>query len=189
MSPVKVKGVGGRQGIIFVIDLNRDIADIEKGLRSILKETEGYLSENALNLSYVEVEECSFEKKKIIQKIIIEEGFLIATDTRIVEVEKVKEKQATVILRTSLRAGAKFTFDGNVILFGDVKEGSRVQITGSFVCIGKVNGIVSAGVMPDGSSVNDAVYMYAREIRSPRVQVKNEKILNLRGTDWLHKVE
>lgn len=190
MSAVKIKGIGGKQGLVFVVDLSKDIEEIEKKLKNLLQDTKQYFSKNALNISFIEFQtEDEFDKKRHVQKIILEEGFLISCNIEVVEKVVVQEKAKTMIVRNSLRAGAKFTFDGNLIVFGDVKDGARVEVTGSFICIGSINGIVYAGHNPDGSMVSEEIYMYAERIDSPRIKIKNEKILNIKDERWLHIVE
>lgn len=190
MSAVKIKGVGGKQGLVFVVNLNEDIDVIKKELKNLLQDTKQYFSKNALNLNFIETQsDDEYDKKREVQKTIIDEGFLISCNVEVLEKVVVQEKMKTMIVRNSLRAGARFTFDGNLIVFGDVKDGARVEVTGSFICIGTIYGIVCAGHSNDGKMITDEICVYAQRINSPRIKIKNEKILNIKETNWLHIVE
>ena len=192
MSTVKIKGIGGKQGLVFIVDLNKDIEDISKSLTRLLKETSEYFSKNAISLSFIETHrEDDFSKMRAVQKLILESGFLISSNVGVVENTIVKERSRTRILRKSLRAGNKFTFDGNIVLFGDVNPGAQVEITGSFVCIGSVFGVVHAGQSLGGDCEyeDEEICIYARNIDSPQIKVRNELIQNIKDTNWLHVVD
>lgn len=190
MSAVKIKGIGGKQGLIFIVDLNNDIEDISKSLTRLLKETSEYFSKNAISLSFIETKtDEDFTKMREVQKIVVENDFLIANNVETVENTIVKEVAKTKIIRQSLRAGNKFTFDGNIVLFGDVNPGAKIEITGSFICIGNVLGVVHAGQSKNKESINEEVYIYAKTIDSPQVKLKNEMIQNIKDINWLHVVE
>lgn len=190
MSAVKIKGIGGKQGLVFIVDLNKSIEDISKSLTLLLKETSEYFSKNAISLSFIETkEDDDFIKMREVQKIVVQNDFLISNNVEIIENTVVKEVAKTKIIRQSLRAGNKFTFDGNIVLFGDVNPGAKIEITGSFICIGSVLGVVHAGQGRGKEEVAEEVYVYAKNIDSPQVKVKNEMIQNIKGMNWLHIVE
>ena len=190
MSAVKIKGIGGKQGLVFIVDLSKSIEDIRKSLTLLLKETSEYFSKNAISLSFIETkEDDDFIKMREVHKIVVENDFLIANNVEIVENAIVKEVAKTKIIRQSLRAGNKFTFDGNIVLFGDVNPGAKIEITGSFICIGNVLGVVHAGQSKCKEDINEEVYIYAKNIDSPQVKLKNEMIQNIKDVNWLHVVE
>lgn len=191
MSAVKIKGIGGKQGLVFIIDLNKEIDEINKALLSLLKETSGFFSKNTINLSFIEShQDGDFEKMRQVQRLILDQGFLMSGNIDVVENTVVEEKSKTRIVRKSLRAGVKFTFDGTLVVFGDVNPGAYIEVTGSFICIGSVYGVVHAGQkLYEEKNTDEEICVFAMKIDSPQIKVKNEMIQNIRGSNWLHVVE
>lgn len=52
----------------------------------------------------------------------------------------------TLVVDRSLRSGQKITFDGNVVLFGDVNPGAEIETTGFTLIWGDLRGTVHVGV-------------------------------------------
>lgn len=190
MSAVRLKGT--KQGIIFLINLQSPLSEIKDGLSKLLVETSEYFKRKAVSLSFEETGELEDEFKiREIQRLVVESGFMIDCNVKIVENTVIKETNKTRVLRTSLRAGNVFKFDGNIILFGDLHAGAKIMVTGSFVCLGDVKGIIYAGQKRDNEEdyPEEDIYVYANKIDSPQVRVKNEMIQNVKGKKWLYVVE
>ena len=51
----------------------------------------------------------------------------------------------TVMIRRSLRSGQSVSFDGNIVIMGDVNPGSEVCATGDIVVFGCLRGVAYAG--------------------------------------------
>lgn len=190
MLGVKLKGT--KQGIIFLIDLKTPLMELKEGMSKLLVETSEYFKRKAVSLSFEETGQLEDEFKiKEIQKLVLESGFMIDCNVKMVENTVVKEVNKTKILKTSLRAGNIFKFDGNIILFGDLHAGAKVVVTGSFICLGELKGIVYAGQKKDDEEQynSDEVCVYASKIDSPKVKVKNEMVQNIKEKNWLHVVE
>ena len=47
--------------------------------------------------------------------------------------------------RGTLRSGGLISFDGNVVVIGDINPGAEVEATGNIIILGNVKGIVHAG--------------------------------------------
>lgn len=190
MSGVRLKGT--KQGIIFLINLESPLSELKAELSKLLVETAEYFKRKSVTLSFEETGELEDEFKIIeLQKLVVESGFMIDCNVKIVESTVVKETNKTRVLRTSLRAGNVFKFDGNIVLFGDLHAGAKIVVTGSFVCVGDVKGVICAGQKRDGEEdyPEDEVYVYADKIDSPQVRVKNEMLPNIKGKKWLHVVD
>lgn len=189
MLGVKLKGT--KQGIIFLIDLNTPLSELKEGLSKLLVETSEYFKRKAVSLSFEETGQLEDEFKiREIQKLVIDSGFMINCNVKMVENTVIKEVNKTKLLKTSLRAGNIFKFDGNIILFGDLHAGAKVVVTGSFICLGEVNGVVHAGQKRDDEEkyTSDEVCIFAAKIDSPQIKVKNEMVQNIKDKNWLHVV-
>lgn len=58
------------------------------------------------------------------------------------------EEGVTRFIRSTLRSGQKMSFEGNVVILGDVNPGAEVEAGGNIVVMGVLRGIARAG-MPD----------------------------------------
>lgn len=190
MLGVRLKGT--KQGIIFLVDLKTPLNELKDGLSKLLVETAEYFKRKTVSLSFEETGQLEDEfKMREIQKLVIDSGFMINCNVKMIENTVVKEVNKTKILKTSLRAGNIFKFDGNIILFGDLHAGAKVVVTGSFICLGEVNGVVYAGQKKEDEDKypSDEVYIFAAKIDSPQIKVKNEMLQNIKEKNWLHMVE
>lgn len=188
MSGVRLKGT--KKGIIFLIDLKSPLSELKAGLSKLLIETSEYFKKKAVSLSFEETGELEDEFKiREIQRLVIESGFTIDCNVKIIENTIEKEVSKTKILRASLRAGNIFRYDGNLILFGDLHAGAKVVVTGSFICLGYVKGIIHAGQINEMEYSEEEVYVYADKIESAQIKIKNEMLQNIKGKNWLYVVD
>ena len=55
------------------------------------------------------------------------------------------DERITKYYRGTLRSGRLLSYDGNVVIIGDVNPGAEVEATGNIIVLGNVRGIVHAG--------------------------------------------
>lgn len=71
----------------------------------------------------------------------------------------------TLLLRRSLRSGQKVEHHGDVIVAGQVNDGAEVLASGHVVVLGRLNGLVHAGVEGDEDASVVARSMEALQVR------------------------
>ena len=64
-----------------------------------------------------------------------------------------------------LRSGASVTFDGNVVVMGDVNSGAEIIALGSIIVWGRLRGVVHAGAQGDESAVICALELAPTQLR------------------------
>ncbi|SFG76533.1 septum site-determining protein MinC [Desulfotomaculum arcticum] len=63
----------------------------------------------------------------------------------------------TILVQRTLRSGQSISYDGNIVIVGDVNPGAEVVASGNIVVMGYLRGVVHAGA---GGDKNAAVYAY-----------------------------
>lgn len=69
---------------------------------------------------------------------------------------------------TTLRSGQQILTDKHVILIGDVNNGSRIEAGGNVIILGKLKGVVHAGLKS-----NKASYVVALDMKPIQIKIKN----------------
>ena len=80
-----------------------------------------------------------------------------------------------------LRSGGRVTFDGNVVVMGDVNSGAEIVAGGSIIVWGRLRGVVHAGAQGDENAVVCALELAPTQLRiageiaiSPKKQGKSQ---------------
>lgn len=80
-----------------------------------------------------------------------------------------------------LRSGARITYEGNVVVMGDVNPGAEIVAGGSIIIWGRLRGVVHAGAQGDESAVVCALELLPTQLRiageiavSPKKQGKSQ---------------
>ncbi|MDD2401344.1 MAG: septum site-determining protein MinC [Clostridia bacterium] len=74
------------------------------------------------------------------QQQIKEEG-LISTDH--------VNNKPTLVIERNIRSGQNISFDGNILIFGDVNPGAEIKAVGFIIVMGRLRGIAHAGIFGD----------------------------------------
>ena len=59
---------------------------------------------------------------------------------------------STITVKKTVRSGQRLTFDGNLVIMGDVNPGAEVIASGDIIVLGKLRGTAHAGAMGDHSA-------------------------------------
>lgn len=59
----------------------------------------------------------------------------------------------TILIQRTLRSGQSLSYDGNIVIVGDVNPGAEVIAGGSVIVIGALRGMVHAGASGDVNAV------------------------------------
>jgi septum site-determining protein MinC len=84
-------------------------------------------------------------------------------------------------IKGPLRSGGRITFNGNVVVMGDVNSGAEIVAGGSIIVWGRLRGVVHAGAQGDESAVVCALELAPTQLRiageiavSPKKQGKSQ---------------
>ena len=70
----------------------------------------------------------------------------------------------TKFYKGNLKSNDNLSYDGNIVLFGDVEQNAELEASGNIIVFGSISGIVKAGYKGDGNSVIVAKGLYAAAI-------------------------
>lgn len=94
------------------------------------------------------------------------------------EPEPVKEEPAiqvlnyneydTKIVRKNLRSGMGVSYDGNIVIIGDVNPGAEIEAGGNVIVMGKLRGMVHAGKFG-----NKETYIIASKLIPTQIRIAN----------------
>lgn len=168
MKAQEVIFIGTRDGLRLVIDADENIDALKDILRRRLHEAEGFYSGARVRLDTRGVVVPPEWIEEV--RMILEEYGLSLSEGK--PAKRLRRKQAanldpsvgkdvqndagsedeessrrgdTILVRRNLRSGQTVSFDGNIVVMGDVNPGSEVLATGDIVVFGSLRGIAHAG--------------------------------------------
>ncbi len=75
----------------------------------------------------------------------------------------------TLFLRKTVRSGQRVTYNGNVVVLGDVNPGAELVAGGDVVVLGALRGVVHAGARGDAEAVVLAIRLRPTQLRIANV--------------------
>lgn len=170
--PVAVKGIKG--GLLFIIDEhcihNELIAHLSGMFHGELStmfsgpETNVYVDYGNRLMSIQET-------RDLITLFIEKENFILrefgahTTARRSLFYNHSKEQDSEHIFKGTVRAGQQLVFQGDVVIIGDINPGGEVAATGDVYVLGRLRGIVHAGMDGDESAIIAAAEFSPMQLR------------------------
>lgn len=74
--------------------------------------------------------------------------------------------QSALAVRKNIRSGQKITYDGTLIIFGDVNAGAELEAAGHILVLGALRGVAHAGCKGDHNAV-----IYANQLNSLQLRI------------------
>ncbi len=74
--------------------------------------------------------------------------------------------KSALAVRKNIRSGQKISYDGTLIVFGDVNAGAELEATGHILVLGALRGVAHAGCKGDKKAV-----IYANQLRSVQLRI------------------
>lgn len=157
---VSIKGT--RNGLLILLEPNREFEEIRKTLQSKMESARGFFKGAKFSLSQGP-HEIPVNQKDELENICRQYGLIPNTD-KVAAIRPVRQEnpapkakavaraaakpeigEAALMVRRSLRSGQRITHEGHVIVLGDVNPGAEVISGGNVVVIGSCRGMVHAG--------------------------------------------
>lgn len=182
---VRIKG--GRGGLSLVIEEDAHIEAVIESLRRHIGSSRSFFRGAALRLD-TSGRPLSPSEREHLSAAISEFGMVIADDEpeaerkerppqdaqRGVASDPAREEQSvmdvhpeerSVLIKRTLRSGQSVSFDGNVIIRGDVNPGAMVVSTGDIIVLGALRGVAHAGATGDEKAVVIAFRLEPTQLR------------------------
>jgi len=179
---------GTRDGLRLVIDADENIENLKDSLRRRLQEAEGFYSGGRVRLDTRGAVVPSEWIEEV--RMILEEYGLSLSEEKPgqrrprqhaagagrASAKKVLDdggpesgepivRGDTILVRRTLRSGQAVSFDGNVVVMGDVNPGSEVLATGDIVVFGSLRGMAHAGSAGNAEACVVALRLIPTQLR------------------------
>ncbi|WP_166510184.1 septum site-determining protein MinC [Desulfallas thermosapovorans] len=148
---VDIKGT--KNGLIILLDPNRDFEDIKTGLKNKMESASGFFSGARFTL-YHEKQLYPTEKTEL-ESICKSYGLipnpeakwpLNARKSAGIPKEPVDiPGEAALLVKRTLRSGQMVNYHGHVTVLGNIHPGAKVLATGNIIVMGTCSGFVHAG--------------------------------------------
>jgi len=157
---------GNKDGINTTIQMNK-FACFEDMLQILIKKLskgkhfyKGTTLILKIDLKVINKKEVEILKEALLTKIEIKD---IALEDIEKEIEQVNEKETrifsgvyegkTKFIRKTIRGGQTISYQGNIVIIGDINSGAEIYATGNVIVLGLIKGKVSAGTNGNTNAV------------------------------------
>lgn len=181
--PAVIKG--DRDGLFLVIDPEAEWADVTEAIRKRLETSPRFFRGASVRIEENGREVEPHQRAEIAQLLSeFQVEFQGVTPTRTPEArapepprkehppadeadmdEQDIANEQTLLIRRTLRSGQSITFDGNVVIQGDVNPGAHVVCTGDILVLGALRGLAHAGASGNEKAVVVAFRLEPTQLR------------------------
>lgn len=137
---------GTKDGLIIKVKDNHDFQNIKKALIAHFEKAGSFFKGG--NLLDIECPYINEEERAELKTMVMEKYDLhfkeLAKDPAPEIFQGLKEGM-TKFHRGTLRSGQVLSYDGNLVIFGDVNPGAEVKAKGNIIVLGSLRGIAHAG--------------------------------------------
>ena len=182
---------GARDGLSLVIDEEADIHEVAEALRKRLAESPGFFQGASLRLERSE-RVLSPSERALLEQTVADFGMILGEDIQPMEPPASGGRRAgngqagtradqgqrgrtfapaadtegsALVVKRSLRSGQSVTYDGDVVIRGDVNPGAMVVSTGDIIVLGALRGVAHAGAAGDENAVVIAFRLEPTQLR------------------------
>ncbi|MDD3436340.1 MAG: septum site-determining protein MinC [Candidatus Gastranaerophilales bacterium] len=150
-----------------------EVGKPKDGLSYELIETESVEEEK---IEVIEKTEEELEAEEKLEELIDDENDRL-TDKEVANYEI--SKLPTLYLQQTLRSGQTMSYDGNIVLIGDVKPGSEIIAKGDITIWGVLGGIAHAGARGNDSAKIRALKINAIQLRISGFYARRPDSMNI----------
>lgn len=191
-EPAVIKG--GRDGLYLMIDHEADMASVVGVLRDRLRASPQFFRGAALRIQSLG-RTLSHADREMLAATVEEFGMVLSehSDEKLApsaaasgagarerlseaptskrppateqESEGPVDAEPTLLVKRTLRSGQTITYDGNVVIRGDVNPGAVVMSTGDIIVLGALRGVAHAGAEGDTSAIVMAFRLEPTQLR------------------------
>lgn len=174
---------GTREGLVLYFDPRLDFKDLVDEIKKYLTVAAPFLH-GAVVRCYGEEEDYSAEQRDILAAILEQFGLQLAgwltfADHSVAEKqlrpdagskkeghweEGITEGNCLIVERT-MRSGKSISFDGHVVIMGDVNPGAEIIASGNIIVLGALRGVAHAGAAGNRKALVTAYYLNPTQLR------------------------
>ncbi len=167
-NAINIKGT--RQGLVILLDTNRDFAELKSGLKNIMETSHGFFA-GARFILQSDKKLFPAEKSEL-EAICMEYGLIPNSEAAQQPGRRRGETslaslpgEPALLVKKTLRSGQHVNYPGHVTVLGNVHPGAKITAGGSIIIMGNCSGFVHAGSNGDGSAFILAATMRQAHLR------------------------
>lgn len=103
--------------------------------------------------------------KTVVPEVPVQTAAEVSSISELADIEHYLTKSALAV-RKNIRSGQKISYDGTLIIFGDVNAGAELEAAGHILVLGALRGVAHAGCKGDKKAV-----IYANQLRSVQLRI------------------
>lgn len=103
--------------------------------------------------------------KTVVPEVPAQTEAEVSSISELADIEHYLTKSALAV-RKNIRSGQKISYDGTLIIFGDVNAGAELEAAGHILVLGALRGVAHAGCKGDKKAV-----IYANQLRSVQLRI------------------
>lgn len=165
MGSQMVSFKGTRNGLVIVLDPNREFEEIKNTLRSKMESARGFFSGAKFSIAGTH-QEIPTSQRDELEDICRQYGMVPNPDGSDMFLSKAAPEptrsytsairlqtadgEAALLVKRSLRSGQRIVYPGHIVVMGDIHSGAEVMAGGNVLVIGNCSGVIHAGI--DGNS-------------------------------------
>jgi len=174
---------GTREGLVLYFDPHLEFKDLVNEIEKYLTVAAPFLNGAAVRC-YGEEEDYSAEQRDSLAAILEQFGLRLAGWLTVAD-KPVPEKQQRpdvgskkeryweegmtegncLIVERTMRSGKSISFDGHVVIMGDVNPGAEIIASGNIIVLGALRGVAHAGAAGNRKALVTAYYLNPTQLR------------------------
>lgn len=146
---------GSRDGLVITIRDGAQFTRVMEGLEKQLSSAQSFFAGASARL-FLEEGRLNSQQVEEIEKLLAafgmkleREPFLSAASAggegQALEQSADSQREHTLLVRRTIRSGQSVSYDGNVVIMGDVNPGAEVICSGDILVLGSLRGVAHAG--------------------------------------------
>ncbi len=162
-EPVLIKGT--REGVTIVLNKSQDFEKAKNAIYKKLKNSKDFFAGGTAHLK-INDGELNKEEYSTLKKLLLD------FDMNLQEASSPKtlifpkpNRSRVLLLKKTIRSGQKISYNGTVVIVGDVNPGSEIIATGDILIMGNLRGLAHAGAKGDKTSIVAAFRLQPTQIR------------------------
>lgn len=162
-EPVIIKGT--RDGITIIIETHTDFESIKNAIQEKLRNGKDFFAGGRArikvkngslsNEEYLELERLLKDFNMNLQKQVLSKTYIFPGQPR----------NRILLLKRTIRSGQKVSYQGTVVILGDVNPGSEIVACGDILVMGVLRGMAHAGADGDMSAIVAAFRLQPTQLR------------------------
>lgn len=156
---------GTKEGLTIVVDDGEDFEGIRKGIAKKLQESKTFFNGGKVSLK-LKSGALNMNQYKKLEELFTDYGMSLqeASSPKTLIFPKPHRKRV-LLLKKTIRSGQKISYNGTIVILGDVNPGSELVAAGDILIMGTLRGMAHAGAKGDTTAIVAAYRLQPTQLR------------------------